>query len=248
MGLVSIQNRFLGHYFCGNLPWRFWRPRNSNQETRRHRVWTQRIKKILTLCFGSVSQCLRVPLLKSSLRLRVLEYSVLTASMTRGLGAQIWRFFSILLVLGFLLPPVLIGHICQAGNRATNNYSQLAAKRPDALRRLIHGGSCGGWSAAVVKRKSEGKMKSNWNDNKCVMRTKLRKESELCRSEIANSSQMLVPWFLLIFCVASILRMAGRQPSNGKKPNILVIMGDDIGWFNPSCLQPWHDGFQNTQY
>ena len=20
-----------------------------------------------------------------------------------------------------------------------------------------------------------------------------------------------------------------------KKPNILVIMGDDIGWFNPSC-------------
>jgi arylsulfatase len=29
------------------------------------------------------------------------------------------------------------------------------------------------------------------------------------------------------------------QPASGKKPNILMIMGDDIGWFNPSC---YHSG------
>jgi arylsulfatase A-like enzyme len=28
-------------------------------------------------------------------------------------------------------------------------------------------------------------------------------------------------------------------PSSGKKPNILIIWGDDIGWFNPSC---YHGG------
>src|SRR5882762_8508503 len=29
-----------------------------------------------------------------------------------------------------------------------------------------------------------------------------------------------------------------------KKPNILVIMGDDIGWFNPSCYNRGMMGFQ----
>src|SRR5262249_28261662 len=32
--------------------------------------------------------------------------------------------------------------------------------------------------------------------------------------------------------------------TNGKKPNILVIMGDDIGWFNPSC---YHQGVMGYQ-
>src|SRR5262245_54630232 len=31
---------------------------------------------------------------------------------------------------------------------------------------------------------------------------------------------------------------------DGKKPNILVIMGDDIGWFNPSC---YHQGVMGYQ-
>jgi hypothetical protein len=31
---------------------------------------------------------------------------------------------------------------------------------------------------------------------------------------------------------------------DGKKPNILVIWGDDIGWFNPSC---YHQGIMGYQ-
>ena len=33
-------------------------------------------------------------------------------------------------------------------------------------------------------------------------------------------------------------------PSGGGKPNILVIFGDDIGWFNPSCYNRGMMGFQ----
>jgi arylsulfatase len=37
----------------------------------------------------------------------------------------------------------------------------------------------------------------------------------------------------------------GGQPAGGgKKPNILMIMGDDIGWFNPSC---YHSGIMGYQ-
>ena len=37
-------------------------------------------------------------------------------------------------------------------------------------------------------------------------------------------------------CCATAL---GQAPARGRKPNILVIWGDDIGWFNPSC---YHSG------
>ncbi len=40
-------------------------------------------------------------------------------------------------------------------------------------------------------------------------------------------------------------QQGGEQPVKaGKKPNILVIMGDDIGWFNPSC---YHSGIMGYQ-
>src|SRR5262245_5774580 len=36
----------------------------------------------------------------------------------------------------------------------------------------------------------------------------------------------------------------GTTVQEGKKPNILMIMGDDIGWFNPSC---YHSGIMGYQ-
>ncbi len=37
---------------------------------------------------------------------------------------------------------------------------------------------------------------------------------------------------------------SGGQPAKeGKKPNILVIMGDDIGWNNPSCYHRGDMGY-----
>jgi arylsulfatase A-like enzyme len=34
---------------------------------------------------------------------------------------------------------------------------------------------------------------------------------------------------------------------NGK-PNILFIMGDDIGWFNPSCYNSGMMGYKHAQH
>src|SRR5262249_8620233 len=38
--------------------------------------------------------------------------------------------------------------------------------------------------------------------------------------------------------------VAARAEGNGKKPNILVIMGDDIGWDNPSIYHRGDMGYQ----
>jgi arylsulfatase len=46
----------------------------------------------------------------------------------------------------------------------------------------------------------------------------------------------------------SLAQAQNKQPSRpaaqGRKPNILMIMGDDIGWFNPSC---YHQGIMGYQ-
>ncbi|HJZ60059.1 MAG TPA: arylsulfatase [Gemmataceae bacterium] len=39
-------------------------------------------------------------------------------------------------------------------------------------------------------------------------------------------------------------RVAANLQKDGKKPNILIIWGDDIGWFNPSC---YHGGVMGYQ-
>jgi hypothetical protein len=39
---------------------------------------------------------------------------------------------------------------------------------------------------------------------------------------------------LVLTCVVGIAKAQSPTPSSAKKPNILVIMGDDIGWYNPS--------------
>jgi len=38
--------------------------------------------------------------------------------------------------------------------------------------------------------------------------------------------------------------MARPRAGTGKKPNILIIWGDDIGWFNPSCYSSGIMGYQ----
>jgi arylsulfatase len=43
---------------------------------------------------------------------------------------------------------------------------------------------------------------------------------------------------------AALPLLAGQAGSVGKKPNILIIWGDDIGWFNPSC---YHGGVMGYQ-
>ena len=42
----------------------------------------------------------------------------------------------------------------------------------------------------------------------------------------------------------AILPVLAVQPAGGKKPNVLVIMGDDIGWYNPSCYHRGDMGYQ----
>jgi len=39
-------------------------------------------------------------------------------------------------------------------------------------------------------------------------------------------------------------RAQGRGQAQGAKPNILVIMGDDIGWYNPSCYNRGDMGYE----
>ena len=47
--------------------------------------------------------------------------------------------------------------------------------------------------------------------------------------------------FALLF---TILPAAVYSQQPAKKPNILVIMGDDIGWFNASCYNHGMMGYQ----
>jgi arylsulfatase A-like enzyme len=48
-----------------------------------------------------------------------------------------------------------------------------------------------------------------------------------------------------VLAMAAQERTASTQPDRSvKNPNILVIMGDDIGWFNPSC---YHQGMMRYQ-
>jgi arylsulfatase A-like enzyme len=55
-------------------------------------------------------------------------------------------------------------------------------------------------------------------------------------------------WFtaIALSAVTAFTQTEEQTPPDdqGKKPNILVIMGDDIGWFNPSC---YHSGIMGYQ-
>ena len=46
---------------------------------------------------------------------------------------------------------------------------------------------------------------------------------------------------------AASIQPAQAQQAAGQKPNILFIMGDDVGWFNIGCLSPGHHGRQDAE-
>jgi len=48
----------------------------------------------------------------------------------------------------------------------------------------------------------------------------------------------------MIICTAALLSFAAAAQAQtaGKKPNILVIMGDDVGWFN---IGAYHQGIMS---
>ena len=54
------------------------------------------------------------------------------------------------------------------------------------------------------------------------------------------AAAMLVPALALAADPASAQATAGQ----GKKPNILILWGDDIGWNNPSCYHRGMMGYQ----
>ena len=48
----------------------------------------------------------------------------------------------------------------------------------------------------------------------------------------------------LAIAACSLLSLVPIAAAQEKKPNILVIMGDDIGWFNPSCYNSGIMGYR----
>src|SRR5215470_73652 len=61
-------------------------------------------------------------------------------------------------------------------------------------------------------------------------------------------SLLLRPWRRVLGAIALVCTLAAVGPleaqAQQQKPNILVIMGDDIGWFNPSA---YHQGIMGYQ-
>jgi arylsulfatase A-like enzyme len=53
-----------------------------------------------------------------------------------------------------------------------------------------------------------------------------------------------LPLWGIIICATAALLPSQRAGAQGKKPNILVIMGDDIGWYNTSIYNRGDMGYQ----
>ena len=50
-------------------------------------------------------------------------------------------------------------------------------------------------------------------------------------------------WAAAFTLALPVLHSSAAQ-ADAKKPNILIIWGDDIGWFNPSCYNGGVMGYQ----
>jgi arylsulfatase A-like enzyme len=66
------------------------------------------------------------------------------------------------------------------------------------------------------------------------------------QSNLPSLRQALRGWRVAAFTLilAAIPSVLYSQQKTEQKPNILVIMGDDIGWFNPSCYNRGMMGYQ----
>jgi arylsulfatase A-like enzyme len=65
-------------------------------------------------------------------------------------------------------------------------------------------------------------------------------------SKLFSAGRTRLGWQVaaLTLLVAALGNVVYGQQKTGQKPNILVIMGDDIGWFNPSCYNRGMMGYQ----
>src|SRR5262249_46727490 len=68
------------------------------------------------------------------------------------------------------------------------------------------------------------------------------------RNQTMKTSKPTNPWTRCVGIAATVLSclmlaVADAQAQT-QKPNILMIMGDDIGWFNPSCYNSGVMGYQ----
>ena len=52
----------------------------------------------------------------------------------------------------------------------------------------------------------------------------------------------------LLIATAALFSAVAPAQAQDKKPNILFIMGDDIGWMQPSMLSSRPDGRGNTEH
>jgi Sulfatase len=50
--------------------------------------------------------------------------------------------------------------------------------------------------------------------------------------------------FALLLAIIPNVVYSQQKPDQPQRPNILVIMGDDIGWFNPSCYKRGMMGYE----
>src|SRR5262245_14905093 len=66
----------------------------------------------------------------------------------------------------------------------------------------------------------------------------------ICRLRVVSSIVMLLALLMLPLTAPAQPAAKGNDKQPSKQPNILIIWGDDIGWFNPSC---YHDGTMGYQ-
>ena len=61
---------------------------------------------------------------------------------------------------------------------------------------------------------------------------------------LTNSEPSATPNLAFAALAAQNQKVSATPQRDGRKPNILVIMGDDIGWFNPSCYNHGMMGYK----